>query len=147
MDDFAFLTVFNDSCGAFTKIVPKLERVSGPVSDFQLRELVAEFAFVNLHLKERPVYMSRIDALSEDVRMEAQLPESCELTDMDPAMRGKLMQQALKDRIKTICTPGMSQEELISAIQSGHFTFLFDDQMKFIHQAPVPLGPSDSSQS
>jgi hypothetical protein len=147
MDNFAFLTVFNDSCGAFTKIAPKLERICGPVSDFQLRELVAEFAFVNLHLKERPVYMSQIDALKEEIRIEVQLPEFCELTDMDPAVRGQLMQYALKDRIKTLSTPGMSQEDLISAIQSGHFTFLFDDEMNFIHQAPVVTGPTDLSQS
>lgn len=145
MDDFAFLTVFNDSCGAFTKILPKIERITGALSDFQLRELVAEFAFVNLHLKERPVYRSRIDARNEQVRIEAQLPEFCELTEMDPAVRGKLMNYALRDRIKTISTPGMSHEEMVSGIQSGHFTFLFDDRGNFISQAPIPAGQEDAA--
>ena len=145
MDDFAFLTVFNDSCGAFTKIAPKMERIGGALSDFQLRELVAEFAFVNLHLKERPVYRSWIDALSEEIRIDVQLPDFCELTGMDPETRGKLMQYALRDRLETLSTPGMSKDELVSAIQSGHFTFLWDDQGKFIHQAPVVMGSTDAS--
>ena len=137
MDEFAFLTVFNDSCGAFTKILPKIERITGPVSDFQLRELVAEFAFVNLHLKERPVYLSRIDIRKEKIRIEARVPEFCELSEMDPAERGRIMHYALRDRIKSISTQGMSREELEVAIQGGHFTFLFDDQQKFISQAPI----------
>jgi hypothetical protein len=140
LDDFAFVTVFNDSCGAFTKMLPvMIERIVGPVSEFQLRELMAEFGYVNLHLKERPVYMSKIDMQTAQVSIEAQLPEFCTLVEMDPTVRGKLMHAALKERLALISIPNLTHDELVLAIRGGHFTFLFDAHGIFISEAPIPI--------
>jgi hypothetical protein len=66
LDDFAFLAVFNDGGCAQLFLKQKLERVTGPVSDIQLRELNAELAFLNAHLKNHPVLESSFDLNQED---------------------------------------------------------------------------------
>jgi hypothetical protein len=64
LDDIAFLAVFNDSGGSMQGLIPKLERITGSVNGLQLRELMAELAFVNLHLEHRPVFHTLVDGSS-----------------------------------------------------------------------------------
>jgi hypothetical protein len=46
-----FLAAFNDGEGAVRFLKQKLQQITGPISSMQLRELAAELAFLNVHLK------------------------------------------------------------------------------------------------
>jgi hypothetical protein len=43
-----------DACGALNGAMPKLEKIEGSLSEIQAREVMVDFAFMNLSLKERP---------------------------------------------------------------------------------------------
>src|SRR5262245_59006752 len=52
LGDFGFLTCFNDSCGGLNYLQRKTDKIDGPISSIQMRELMAELSALNLHLKE-----------------------------------------------------------------------------------------------
>jgi hypothetical protein len=64
-NDMGMLAVFNDSGGAINYFWQKLEKISGPVSELQLREIMVELAFLNLHLKERPTFYTEYNVANE----------------------------------------------------------------------------------
>jgi hypothetical protein len=49
------VSVLNDSCAAWNVLKGLLEKLNGPLSPSQFKELMAHMAFINLRLKERPV--------------------------------------------------------------------------------------------
>jgi hypothetical protein len=65
LGNFAFLAAFNDGGCAQLFLKQKLERITGPVSDVQLRELATDLAFLNIHLKEHPILQSSFDLKGE----------------------------------------------------------------------------------
>ena len=54
LEDVGLFAVFNDSCGAINGLTPRLERIEGPLSELQLKEIMADLAFLNLHIEHRP---------------------------------------------------------------------------------------------
>jgi len=138
LDDMAMLTVFNDSGGAMSYFWRALEKITGPVSELQLREIMVELAYLNLHLRERPTFRTECDLVNERCRIIATRPK-LDLMDMDPRLRGKLLHHAVKHALPHIRTPGRTEEELLEAIIAGNFTFLFNDDGEFIKDSWTPL--------
>jgi hypothetical protein len=93
LDEMAMLAVFNDSGAAMSWFWQKLEKITGPVSDLQLREIMVEFAYLNLQLKERPTFHTDCNILEETCRIVGKRG-SLDLEDMDYMIRGKLMYHA-----------------------------------------------------
>jgi hypothetical protein len=90
LDDIAFLAVFNDSGGAIQGLMPKLKKITGPVHGLQLRELMADLAFVNLHLESRPTFHTRVNGLTGEQSIEAKIPRQFALKPLEKALRGRL---------------------------------------------------------
>jgi hypothetical protein len=132
IDDVAFLAVFNDSCGAMQGLMPKLDRINGSVHELQLRELMAELAFVNVHLEHRPTFHTRIDGGTGEHSIEVTRPPQFSLKPMDKALRGALLHQAVRHAVGKLQVPGFTDEQITSGITSGDWTFLFDDDGNFI---------------
>jgi hypothetical protein len=139
----AFITVFNDSCGALNLVMHRIERIEGPVSVVQLRELMAEFAFANLHLKDRPLYRTAVDCNSGECRIEADHPKEVEMLPIDLGLRGRLMEHALRDMIPAITVPGRTREQFEAALLDGRMSFLFDDEGKFIRKSLIEMSDRD----
>ena len=132
VNDVAFLAVFNDSGGAMQGLMPKLDRISGSVHELQLRELMAELAFVNLHLEHRPAFHTRIDGGTGEHSIEVTRPPQFSLKPMDKALRGTLLHQAVRHALGKLHVTGFTDEQITSGIISGDWTFLFDDDGTFI---------------
>jgi hypothetical protein len=131
LDDVALLAVFNDSGGAMSYFWQRLERITGPVSELQLREIMAELAFLNLHLKERPAFRSEINIAAEQCRIVAERPELA-LQELDLRVRGAVLRHAIKDSLPRVRLRGRSEQEVDNALTNGTLTFLFDDSGAFI---------------
>lgn len=131
LGDIAFLAVFNDSCGALNLLMPTIERITGAVSEIQLRELMAELAFLNLSLKERPRYRSEFDLGDGIYRITADVPHELELTDIDMSLRGKLMYNALRQVLGSVVAPDIEHEQLLGEVKAGKRTFLFSPDGTF----------------
>jgi len=126
----AIIAVFNDSGGAMSYFWQKLEKITGPVSDVQVREIMCELAYLNLHLKDRPQFATQFDLANETSRIVAMRP-TLALADLDRSVRGKLLEHMLA-RVLPYIDFNVGKERALEAIKAGTFTFLFDDDGKFI---------------
>jgi hypothetical protein len=142
LDNVAIVTTFNDACGAIQGVMPRLNRIEGPLSEIQAREVMVDFALVNLSIKERPKFYTECDMLKETVTEKASLPKKFELNELDYSLRGKLLRHALGETLVRMQAVGKSPEEIEQAIDGGYFTALFDDNGKFIKNSFVPLSPT-----
>ncbi len=87
----ALVVTFNDACGAINGTMPRLERIEGPLSEIQAREVMVDFAFVNLHIKERPKFYTECIMEKEKVTEKAIMPDQFELGELNYSVRGRLM--------------------------------------------------------
>ncbi len=131
--ELAIVVVFDDAGGAMSYFHRVAERFSCPLSEIQLREVLSELAFLNLHLKNRPEFRTECDGLARTCRIVADLPR-LELQDLDRSVRGKLLMHSLSDVLPHIRANGKSDQELRSAIESGVLSFLFDDSGEFVEK-------------
>jgi hypothetical protein len=137
LDEMGMVAVFNDSGATMSRVWERLQRITGPVSELQLREIMVDFSYLNLHLKERPIFESESNISDKACRI-AVKRGSLDLIDLDIAVRGKLMHHAFKDILPYIHHRDATDEELREAIKSGTFTFLFDEQGEFIKDSVIP---------
>jgi len=128
LDDVALLTVFDDCGGVIGLMERQLQRITGPVSELQLRELFVEMTWLNMHLKDRPALNIEIDPVIETCRLTSDLPPKLELIELDYGLRGRLYEHCLGDLFSR-------DEETMAAIKAGKFTMLFDRDAKFIDHA------------
>jgi hypothetical protein len=112
LDDAAILAVFNGSGGAMNYFYQKLDRITGPVSELQLREVLLELALLNLHLKDRPEFQSEFDRENEIHRIVAMRPTSA-LEKVEAETRGKMLYHALRHAIPNIKSPGALMKNLL----------------------------------
>jgi hypothetical protein len=137
LDGMGILTVFNDSGAAMSWFWQKLEKITGPISDLQLREIMVEFAYLNLLLKERPTFQTDCNILEKTCRIVGNR-RSLDLEDMNLEMRGMLMHHAFRDILPYIHNRNATDEEVLEAIKAGTFTFFFDDHGQFIKDSVSP---------
>jgi hypothetical protein len=136
LGDAAVVAVMNDSNGAMSYFAPRIERFRGPLSAPQLREVMVELAFLNLHMKNRPQFATRADPSREEVEIVAFRPQ-LELDALDYSVRGKMLLHAVRHILPHIRVPGATPDQIEAAIRGGKFTFLFDDDGKFIERSIV----------
>lgn len=138
--DVALITVFNDSAAVTGHLLHILEKVTGPLSNLQLREVMVEAACCNLHLKERPQYASLVDVRARTNKIVAMLPESPEFHPIDLKLRGRLMEYALRPVLSGSSIVGYPNiEDFWVKVKDGLQTFLYDDDGNFIAEQPVPM--------
>jgi hypothetical protein len=140
MSEFAFLAAFNDGGASAQFLKQKLERITGPVSGVQLRELAAELAFLNAHLKEHSELRSSFDLQDETHHIEGK-PVWPELIALDYTIRGKLMHYLFRSTLPMMKSHTFSADELETQMLAGRLTFLFDENSKFIEDSFAPPAP------
>jgi hypothetical protein len=139
LNDVALVTTFNDACGAINGAMPRLNRIEGPLSSIQVRELMVDFAFMNLSIKERPRFYTECDMIKETITEKARMPKAFELDELDYSLRGRLLKLAFGDSLNPLQAFGKSADEIEHAINSGTLTVLFDDDGKFIKNSFRPM--------
>jgi len=108
---WAIVTVFDDSQGAMNYFMQEAKKFTGQFSQFQLREIMAELAFLNLHLKERPIFKSDCERDARGLHHCCHAT-SVDLSPLDPNVRGRLLQHhVLRDAIPVIRVPGHTQKK------------------------------------
>ena len=140
LGDIGLLAVFNDSGGALSSYESRLSRITGAVSEFQLREIMVDLAFLNQHIKSRPEFCSELDMVSERYRIVAKRPKQLELLELDQSIRGELLHHTLEDVLPRLQVYGLAKDEVLEAIESGKFTFLFNDNGGFVERSLIPTG-------
>ena len=137
LDDVGLLAVFNDSCGAMTFFSRCLKRITGAVSEPQLREIMVELAFLNLHLKLRPEFRNEFDMEKEKYRILAKCPKQAELVELDFTIRGEILHIAFGHVLPDLRVAKRTKEQILELIRSGAFSYLFNDKGEFIEKTRV----------
>lgn len=133
LGEIAFIAVFNDSGAGFSLFKDKLQQISAPLSQMQLREILAIVAHINLHLKERPIYMSNFKPVNGTYSISAKVPDIVELEDYSLDEYGALLHYCCRDILPRIREEfGMDIEQ---ALKDGRWTFLFDQDDRFIENS------------
>lgn len=125
--------VFDDSTAALGFFIAnKLDEITGPINELQAREIMTEFALLNMHLKERPVYRSELDMVNETHKIVAILPDRPELEEWSYELRGQLLWRAFEYAWLQLRFAGLTKAEVENAVLTGKLTVLFDDEGIFI---------------
>lgn len=131
LDGLALYAVMNDSGGAMSYFHKLLPRITGPVSGLQTREVMVELALLNLHMEERPTFKTEYNLAKEECRIVAERPQ-LSVSEIDNQVRGELLHSAISHALSSIKAEGKTEDEILSDIKAGQFTFLFDSNGDFI---------------
>lgn len=143
----AIFVVFDDSTGAQSYIQHSmLPKITGPISELQAREIMVEFAMLNAHLKDRPIYQSLIDTAKEEHTIIATLSERPELEGWDMELRGHLMWHSIGHAWSNFPAMGSTEEEAREAVLTGNISIMWDDNGDFILGNAKPWKEPPTSQ-
>lgn len=143
LDDTVMFAVMNDSGGALCNYTGHLDKITGPLSHIQTKEVMVDLAFLNLHLKERTVFQTECDMINERCRIIATRPAAPELEPLDPLVKGQMMLKALAGILPHMQMPGFdNRDQIAEAIASGQMSYLIGDDGKFITESWNPLAES-----
>ncbi|MEX4008258.1 hypothetical protein [Neoaquamicrobium sediminum] len=133
LGEAAIFVVFNDSTGALRFFQEnKLAKITGPINELQAREIMTEFALLNMHLKERPVFRSELDMGNEQHKIVAHLPDRPELQEWNYELRGLMLWNIFEYAWPQLRFAGVTRDKVERAILGGKLSVLFDDKGNFI---------------
>ncbi len=132
LGDFCIISVLNDSCAGSTMIAKNLEKINGPLNSFQMREIVAHLSYININLKERPMFHSNF-TIKGTYKICAAVPEFVSLVDEKKRIEspGKYLMSLVKRVVEDI-EDIENKEQYLKEIEDGKRAFLFNDKGKFI---------------
>jgi hypothetical protein len=133
LGDVAIMGVLCDSCCVMSAAGEEvIRKVQGPLSDMQLREILAFISYADILLENRPQYFTQY--IESKCHLLAELPESVSFSKYEPEHYGHLLSAAL-DEFEKIVSP-----ELWENVRSGRWTFLKNADGSF-NDAHMKLAP------
>lgn len=129
LGEIVLISVLNDSSASLGFYKEELEKIRGPLSVMQYREILSHFAFINVNLVERPDYCTEI-SMDGDVRIKAILPEVFEFKDTKEFRFGDFLARGCIGFIEGSNDP--NKDEILETVRNGKYTFLFDENGDFI---------------
>lgn len=133
INEIAVVAVLDDSCACYSAQPAFLNLIKGKLGGTQLREILARVGYMNLLLKNRPLFNSTIEDNSYKISVD--LPD---LVEFEPAIEqdfGKLMYNA----IHSLKTFDDKDAMLAENVRSGRWTCLIDDNGMFINQTMAQI--------
>ncbi len=131
MDEFSIVCILDDSCIANNFFSDYMNKIKGPLTPFQLIEVFCHYTYINLHLKNRPIYFSEFKAGKYYIK--AKIPKKLELVDkeLELVSLGDLLYYYCKDRIGKI----KNKRSILNDIKKGNRAYLFDEKGEFINHS------------
>jgi hypothetical protein len=133
------IVVFGDGRSVFSLMDPQiLQRISGPLSYPQFRELVANFACCRLHLKNPPQFSSYPNIFGGEtigIACSNKDPHP-EFEDFEPSILGGFLEMLLYQSMKD----ATDDPSFLENLKDGSATFLFDDDGNFVNQVGTSNG-------
>ena len=123
------VAVLNDSGAANIGFEPISKKISGALSNIQLREILSHLSTINMHLKHRPKYSTLCDLSSGEALITASIPEDFEIERPYYETFGGLLHFTCGNIIRQSRIPNM--EAFLAKIKEGNHTFLFNGDGTF----------------
>lgn len=102
---------------------PTLDMINKPLSNLQLREILAEIAYINMRINDRSAFHTLIDPDTEQVILTATTPEGYHLLSGNPETFGYLMYSTCHNVIDALSEPERS--EVKKQILTGNYSLLW----------------------
>ncbi|WP_157091246.1 hypothetical protein [Gluconobacter cerinus] len=130
--NIAIYTVFDDSGISLEAIEPVLSKITGVMNSAQARELAAELAAANIHLKTSPSFGTRMSNTDGDnLEIIAFHPEGeAEFFPKNNKLIGHIKRYMLENFCQT--TMHHTREEALELLSSNKYSFLFNNEGKFV---------------
>jgi hypothetical protein len=127
LNDICIIVVLDDAKVSGLLFRDYLRRINGPLTPFQVKEIVSHLAFLNIHLMNRPVFYSDI---GKNYIIKAKVPEILDIVEKNERIvnASKILHFFVKDFMGNID----NKEQILNEIKSGKRNFLFDEKDKFI---------------
>lgn len=138
VDDVAIFAVLNDSSAALSQFMSDVRKLTGPLSPLQLREVLAHLAYINVKLTERPEFRSSIDP-DGTYRIKGAHPPQVVLAPHSEDEFGEIFYASTQDVVRRLHQANAA--EMLAHIRGGRWTFLFDDEGRFIENSVIPAEP------
>lgn len=122
------IAVLTDASASRSLCEPLLNRITGPLTNFQIRELLAHVTYININMIERPSFYSTITEMGYEISVK--LPRNIELLEQNKVTitLGQLLHYFVKDLY-----PGrLEDQEMLKNIKEGKVRFLFNEDNDFI---------------
>jgi hypothetical protein len=132
--DIGIVGIFDDSRAAISDRARHLSRIDGPLSPVQLREVLAHLAYANLRLAKRPSFLT--DFSTQPPRIRAIRPEF-ELQEHEPEVLGRIIYSCTSHYLDRMLNSDI--EMIREGVKAGNYTFLYDNEGKFIRNSLEPL--------
>ncbi|GCD57356.1 MULTISPECIES: hypothetical protein [Acetobacteraceae] len=130
--DIAIYTAFDDSGICLEAVEPVLSRITGVMNSAQARELAAELAAANIHLKNPPSFGTRSsNADGDDLEIIALPPEgNAEFFAKSNNAIGHIKRSVLGSFCQA--TADHTREEALELLGSNEYSFLFNSEGVFV---------------
>jgi hypothetical protein len=119
--DTAVISVLNDS-GAIPGMLEGRLVLDDDPNLIQCAEILTEYQAASLHLSNRPTF--RTELTSGIFEIKADLPQSKDIADYNPRLRGELLWNNLQPFLNTRDQNGRKIADLEDAVLAGNLTFL-----------------------
>jgi hypothetical protein len=134
LNEFSIIVVLNDSSFSYTMFKEFIDKIEGPLSSFQLREILAHLNYININLKERPVYQSNIKS-DGNYYITSIIPEDICL--IEEGKRISSPGEFLKLYVHELIGNIDNRETIINEIGEGKRNFLIDKKGQFINHSQI----------
>ena len=129
LGEFSIISVLDDSCASVSLFNEHIQRIKGPLNPFQLREIISHLSFINLNLKENPVYSSSFSP-NGNYKINAKLPEKIDLLDKKEQLFSP--GQFLRYYVELIIGEVDDKEQILKEIEEGKRGYLFNKKGEFL---------------
>jgi hypothetical protein len=121
--------VMNDSGFALGSLNETIEKITGPLTRIQGRELLANLCHRNVSIEPRPQYHSEINLWTGEYNIKAEISDEVGLNENPrPELYGEIMAFLSKDLLEAAGT----DPQTLKYIREGRYTFLFGEDGKFL---------------
>lgn len=128
--DVAIVSVLDDSCASSYFFSPFIEKITGPCSPLQLREILAHMTLINTKLKYRPRFFTKFDRFTQSLSIHTELPETMDMEDYTKEEFGQILYTKVSDYLGKVHCPNGEFTE--ANIKAGNYQFLLNTDNKFI---------------
>ena len=136
INEFSILCCFDDGGSAGASLHEKIKNINEIFHPLQLREILAHLSYINVNLKERPIFKSIWNTSSHII--EAKLP------DCYPELVEKEFQQLqigdfLESFVAEYLRENKDKKKLLKEIKEGIRAYIFDINGNFINMKPTSI--------
>lgn len=133
LGEIVFVAALMDSCAAFNLTKDLMSKITGFLSPLQAREVMSHFAFINMHLQDRPDFFSEFKPAENQYFITARHAPKVKMEHTQKEDFGKILYEYWGRVIEQMKVPGQSQ--IIDSIKDGRRRFLFDKDGVFIQNS------------